>query len=199
MDDGEIEVKEKLFFQDSVLSPVLPDPRNNSTKSVLNILWKTSCWHHFVTSPFAKDEDVICMNKILQRSSEQQACFHFKLSTTGYSDRWIRLDVWSLPVFPSETAGTVGLSGVYPCWEMVLACEPACIELPSTWSNENKDVFDFVCGWLDRLMWGNTNREDQEIMRRGPVAPCLVAQRLHVGLWCIDRTRCRRVEHSWEL
>ena len=32
---------------------------------------------------------------------------------------------------------------------------------------------DCVCGWEDLLMWGSTNREAQEIMRRGPVAPLL--------------------------
>ena len=95
--------------------------------------------------------------------------------------------------------GQLDSVGEYPCWEMVLACEPACIELPSTWSNEYKDVFDFMGGWLDRLMCRNSKREDRKIMRRGPLAPCLVTQWLHVGLWCIDGRRCRWVEHSLEL
>ena len=95
--------------------------------------------------------------------------------------------------------GQLDSVGGFPCWEMVLACEPACIELPSTWSNEYKDVFDFTGGWADRLMCRNSKREDREIMRRGPLAPCLVTQWLRVGLWCIDGRRCRWVEHSLEL
>lgn len=67
---------------------------------------------------------------------------------------------------------------------MILACEPACLELPSTWSNDHKDVFDVVCEWVDLLMLGNTEREVWEIMRWSPVALCLVTQWLHCGRDC---------------
>lgn len=86
------------------------------------------------------------------------------------------LEVWSLPVFLAGTAGTERLSGVHPCCEMALAYEPACLEPPSIWSNEYKDVFDFVFGWVDLVMWGNAEGEHQEIMRHGHIAPCLVIQ-----------------------
>lgn len=103
------------------------------------------------------------------------------------------LEVWSLPVFLAGTAGTERLSGVHPCCEMALAYEPACLEPPSIWSNEYKDVFDFVFGWVDLVMWGNAEGEHQEIMRHGHIAPCLVIQ--WVWDWCMDG----REEPSWEL
>lgn len=79
----------------------------------------------------------------------------------------------------SCVCGTVGCS---PAGGMVPACGP---ELPSTWRNECKDVSDCVCAWGDLLMWGSTDREDQEIMRRGPAAPP-PAQSLSGCMWAWD-------------
>lgn len=142
--------------------------------SVLNFVWKTSWWHHFVTSFHAKVGNLVCTSEVLGRPS----MFFTSISEQQYTKS---LDT---KAFPCETAGTAGHSRVPPCWGMILACESACIELPSTLNIGRAKM----CSTTSRTggLLGNTNKVDQEIMRRGPVAPCFVTSWLHVGLWCME-------------
>lgn len=149
------------------------------------------CKHHFVMLfVFVQDTNTQgCKQNmhIFTLSLLKHLILHFvsKIYCTQSLDKWVLLHVWRLPVFLSGTVGKCGTRwGVPLLWNGTSMC----VTLHSHGAMSMKMCLT-MC--VNLLMWGNNESEDQEIMRHGTGTPCLGTQWLHVGLWCIDRKRCR--------